>query len=197
MHPQTDELPALISSRICHDLASPLMAIANGLELLEMSGLGASPEAALVADSVKAARARMEVFRIAFGAAGTGTLSDRKCAEALSHNYAERKIDVRWTGDVAIPRAEAKLAFLLVLCAEAAMPRGGSITVSAFDGDCQVRAAATQFKDIAALWDTLRQGEGAVGAAEVQFKLAHAAARDLGRALSVEQTGDEILLRAT
>ena len=32
------DLAALISSRICHDLISPIGAINNGLELLGMSG---------------------------------------------------------------------------------------------------------------------------------------------------------------
>jgi histidine phosphotransferase ChpT len=33
------DLAALVSSRICHDFISPIGAINNGLELLNMSGL--------------------------------------------------------------------------------------------------------------------------------------------------------------
>ena len=70
-----DPLPdfaALIGSRICHDLISPLGAIGNGVELLEMSSAGASPEMALISESVASANARIRFFRIAFGAAGSG-----------------------------------------------------------------------------------------------------------------------------
>ena len=40
-------LSALIGSRICHDLISPIGAINNGLELLDMSGGAPGPEASL------------------------------------------------------------------------------------------------------------------------------------------------------
>jgi histidine phosphotransferase ChpT len=39
---------ALLGSRICHDLISPLGAISNGLELLAMSGIASSPEMTLI-----------------------------------------------------------------------------------------------------------------------------------------------------
>lgn len=62
------DLAALIGSRICHDLISPIGAIGNGVELLAMTG-AAGPEVALIAESVAAANARIRFFRIAFGAA--------------------------------------------------------------------------------------------------------------------------------
>ncbi len=44
------DLAALLGSRLCHDLVSPLGAIGNGVELLEMSpdfpGLAQSPNCA-------------------------------------------------------------------------------------------------------------------------------------------------------
>ena len=59
------DLAALVSSRICHDLISPIGAINNGLELLNMSGLAHDgPEIQLIGDSVKSARARIRFFRI-------------------------------------------------------------------------------------------------------------------------------------
>ena len=57
------ELAQMVGSRLCHDLISPLGAIGNGVELLEMSpdfpGISDSPELRLIAESVAAARARM------------------------------------------------------------------------------------------------------------------------------------------
>ena len=67
---QEGRLAAMLASRMCHDLVSPLGAIGNGLELLEMAGGGGGPEFALMADSVAAARARLRLFQLAFGRAG-------------------------------------------------------------------------------------------------------------------------------
>ena len=62
-------LAALISSRICHDLISPIGAINNGLELLRMSVQRDGPEMDLIAQSVQNASARIRFFRVAYGAA--------------------------------------------------------------------------------------------------------------------------------
>lgn len=58
------DLPALIGSRICHDLISPIGAINNGLELLNMAGTGAAPgpELELIGQSVESASARIRFF---------------------------------------------------------------------------------------------------------------------------------------
>ncbi len=64
------DLAALIGSRICHDLISPIGAIGNGVELLMMDGAAKTPELALIAESVANANARIRFFRVAFGAAG-------------------------------------------------------------------------------------------------------------------------------
>lgn len=53
---------ALIGSRICHDLISPIGAINNGLELIEMSAPSLGPEMALISDSVTSASARIRFF---------------------------------------------------------------------------------------------------------------------------------------
>ncbi|MEO0403208.1 MAG: histidine phosphotransferase, partial [Pseudomonadota bacterium] len=62
-------LAALIGSRICHDLISPIGAINNGLELLGMSDQRDGPEIDLISESVENASARIRFFRIAYGAA--------------------------------------------------------------------------------------------------------------------------------
>src|SRR5918999_5562 len=44
----TPDLSALVSARLCHDLISPMGAIGNGLELMNISGTPGSAELALV-----------------------------------------------------------------------------------------------------------------------------------------------------
>ena len=65
----TQDISALLGSRICHDLISPLGAISNGVELLEMSGAQMGPELQLISESVENANARIRFFRVAFGIA--------------------------------------------------------------------------------------------------------------------------------
>jgi histidine phosphotransferase ChpT len=67
------ELAALISSRICHDVISPVGAIANGLEMLDEEQDQAMREQAmaLIRKSAYQASAKLQFARLAFGAAGS------------------------------------------------------------------------------------------------------------------------------
>jgi histidine phosphotransferase ChpT len=65
------DLAALIASRICHDLISPIGAIGNGVELLAMEPGGERPEMALISESVANANARIRFFRVCFGQAAS------------------------------------------------------------------------------------------------------------------------------
>ena len=76
--PDTPDLAALLGSRICHDLISPIGAIGNGVELLMMAGAEHGPEIALIAESVGYANARIRFFRVAFGTA----TADQRMARA-------------------------------------------------------------------------------------------------------------------
>lgn len=63
----------LLSSRICHDLISPVGAINNGIEFMEDAGddIESQKQAAeLIAHSAQAAASRLQAFRIAYGAGG-------------------------------------------------------------------------------------------------------------------------------
>ena len=76
MHSDTADLAGLVSARICHDLISPIGAAGNGLKLLSLAGQTAaqnSPEMALITASLAQAQARLQFFRLAFGAADAGS----------------------------------------------------------------------------------------------------------------------------
>ena len=84
------DLAAMLCSRVCHDLISPVGAIGNGLEVL------ADPEQAEMADfaqelinnSARQARAKLEFARLAFGASSTqGTEIDTREAEKVSQSF--------------------------------------------------------------------------------------------------------------
>src|SRR5687768_6116239 len=66
------ELAALVASRVCHDIISPVGAIVNGLEVLEEEKDESMREFAmdLVQKSARQASAKLQFSRLAFGASG-------------------------------------------------------------------------------------------------------------------------------
>ena len=183
------DINALLGSRICHDLISPLGAIGNGLELLSMSGAAAVPELALIADSVENANARIRFFRVAFGVASPGQgLGAAEIRGILGDLMRGARLSVEWQPEGESLRSEVKLAFLLILCLETAMPWGGRITVARADGRWSLYGAAERMKLDPALWAALQDGSSVLelSSAQVQFALAPEAAARLGRSIALE-----------
>jgi len=119
-------LAELISSRLCHDLVNPLGAIGNGVELIDMTGSARGPEMALIRDAVHDAQARLRFLRIAFGgAAPTQVTSAREAKATVQAPWKGSRLRLNWTLTEDVPRLHVKLAYLMVLCAEAALPMGG------------------------------------------------------------------------
>jgi len=170
----SDKIASLIGSRICHDLISPVGAVANGLELLELSGLPKSPEFSLVAESVGHASARIQYFRLAFGDAEPDQMvSGRAVAEILAAVYEAGRIGIDWQAEGDFPRPEIKAALLGLMCVEQALVAGGRIVVAREGARWHIRAEAGRLAPDPALWDLLRGAPGpdAVTPAAVQFLL--------------------------
>lgn len=181
------DLAALIGSRICHDLISPLGAIGNGVELLAMTSAGASPEVALIAESVTQANARIRFFRLAFGAPGAGSevpLAEVRAILADIAHGGRLRIDWQIAGE--LPRPRVKLAFLALLCLETALPHGGAITLRAQADGWEAAARAERLKVEPDLWANLTAATPDTGLApaQVQFALLPAAAAAAGRPLN-------------
>jgi histidine phosphotransferase ChpT len=129
------DLAALLCSRVCHDVISPVGAIVNGLEVLEdetdedMRGFALD----LIKRSANTASARLQFCRLAFGAAGSaGALVDIGDAEKVARGLIEdEKMKVVWTAPhLLMPKDKVKLVLNLCLIAAATVPRGGVIEVS-------------------------------------------------------------------
>lgn len=192
-----EDLSALLGSRICHDLISPLGAIGNGVELLAMSGLEGAPEIALISQSVENANARIRFFRVAFGATDTGAqigLSEIRTILADTTKGGRLRID--WEGGRAPSRAEAKLAFLLILCLESALPYGGRISVTEDAGAWRIDGRAERLKVDPPLWG-LVVGQGArpeLAASNVHFALASELSRRIARPIRTTLGEDAITI---
>ncbi len=174
MPDHTDKIAALIGSRICHDLISPVGAITNGIELMALSGADQSPEMALVAASAANANARIRLFRLAFGMASEGQrTSADEIRTILKDVYADSRIAVDWQPEGDFARASAQAALLAVLCAETAVGLGGEITVKHANDSWEIVATATQLKADPDLWAGLSNPANLpdIAPRDVQFML--------------------------
>ena len=128
-------LAELIASRLCHDLVNPLGAIGNGVELIEMTGAVRGPEMALIRDAVRDAQARVRFLRIAFGAAApTQLLSTREAKATAQGPWQGARLHVSWAVAEDLPRHRVKIGYLMLLCAETALPMGGDVTIAQAPG---------------------------------------------------------------
>lgn len=195
-------LAALVASRLCHDLVSPLGAIGNGIELLQLSQPGptvGSPELALVAESVAAARARISTFRLAFGqAAGEARMSRADLAKALADLTAAGRLKAELAAEGDASRSEVKLILLALMCLETALPWGGRVLVCRTGPGWRLVAEAQRTRVDPILWAWLGCGGGEPRPlptpAEVQFPLLATEAAAHGRRIAweVDDSGAEI-----
>lgn len=200
-------LAGVMASRMCHDLVSPLGAIGNGLELLEMAGGGpAGPELALIGDSLVAARARVRLFRLAFGHAGADQrLPMHELREILTDRDSLGRLGCVLEADGDLARGEAKLITLAAMCLVTALPWGGRVLICRAETGPRPGAAsgwrlvaeADRTRPDPALWswlDAPAPGRALPAPGEVHFALLAAEAGAQGRALrwEVDEAGAEI-----
>lgn len=179
-------LADLVASRLCHDLVNPLGAIGNGVELLEMTGKADGPEVELIRDAVRAAEARIRLFRLAFGGAGPGQVTSLREAKIVVEGYFHQsRIAAVWMADRDRSRQETKMALLMLLCAETALPMGGSVRVGPDPtGHWQLEATGPRLNVEEALWDILRSGAPSearpLRPSDAQFPILLRSAQSLG-----------------
>ena len=194
----TLDLAALVGSRICHDLISPIGAIGNGVELMSLAGDGdTSAEVALITQSVTNASARIRFFRIAFGAAPPGqTIPLREIRSVLADVAKGGRISFDWSLPEGAARVDVRAVFLTILCLETAMPHGGDIAVATEGGAITLTARAERVRIDDALWQAIGSPPAAIDAApaHVQFALLPLALGDAGRRASLEHDDDSILV---
>ncbi len=190
-------LAELIGSRICHDLISPIGAITNGLELLEMVGAVQGPEMELIAGSVGSAGARIRFFRVAFGSASDQPLGRAEVSELLRDVERVGRVRISWNLSEAVPRNQVKLAFLALLCCESAMPFGGEVEIATQGNAWTVTGVADKLNIDSGLWKGVATGRFSdkVSPAQVQFALLPENASAMGRRVAAETTATRVTLR--
>ncbi|MGO4436635.1 histidine phosphotransferase ChpT [Rhizobium sp. RAF56] len=198
------DLAALLCSRVCHDVISPVGAINNGLELLDEGGADADAMD-LIRTSALNASVRLKFARLAFGASGSvGASIDTGEAERAAKDFAlaEKKTEVSWNGPRAIvPKNRVKLLLNLFLVAYGSIPRGGTIDITLenpeFDAKFKIVAKGRlmrvppKFAEICA--GTI---EEAIDAHSIQPYYTVLLAHESGMELQHTATGEEIVYTA-
>ena len=139
------DLAALLCSRLCHDLLSPVGAMNNGLELLadETDPAMRARCIDLLNESAAAADNKLKFFRLAFGAAGGfGPTVDPTDARAVAQGLVEdARTKLVWdVPEGPLPKAAVKILLNMVLIAREALVRGGTLAVGAEsrDGETEI-----------------------------------------------------------
>ncbi|MFA6279786.1 MAG: histidine phosphotransferase family protein [Bdellovibrionales bacterium] len=132
----------LLSSKICHDLISPVSAINNGVELIEDIGETVVDEAMkLIADSASVSSRRLKLFRIAYGRAGSEESLPVKDVRLVAAQYFEvGKIKLHWDealalSDLSEKRGALKTLINMLLLSEEVLAYGGTITLQRIEGE--------------------------------------------------------------
>jgi histidine phosphotransferase ChpT len=198
------DLAALLCSRVCHDVISPVGAINNGLELLDEGGSDADA-LDLIRTSALNASVRLKLARLAFGASGSvGASIDTGEAEKALREYAtaEKKTEITWNGPrVIIAKNRVKLLMNLFLVAYGSIPRGGSIEVTLENPETDAKFTITAKGRIMRLppkFLEINSGhvEEAIDAHTIQPYYAVMLADEAGFVLNAVQTEDALVYTA-
>lgn len=124
-------LTSLISSRICHDLISPIGAINNGLELLALTGAADGEVVELISASAQSAADSLKFLRIAYGAASvTEMMRSTEIASVISAHLTTQRLTIKWAAPHSdISRATVKVILLMAQVGATAAPLGGVLKI--------------------------------------------------------------------
>ncbi len=205
--PDALELAALLCSRVCHDLISPVGAIVNGLEVLDDNPKPDDREFALdlIRKSAKTASARLQFCRLAFGAAGSaGAQIDLGDAQTMARGqFEDNKTQIVWNlPRILLAKNRVKLLLNMMVIAQQTIPRGGVLTVDAIgEGEAtsfRVNAAGLNARMPQNIADLLSVGHtGAVDAHAVQPYYTRLLAQACGLNVVLAPEGDAIVVTAS
>ncbi len=155
------EFSALLCSRLCHDLISPVGAIANGLEILgdEDDSEMQAEVMKLLNQSAEVTSAKLKFFRLSFGSAGGfGEMVPLSEAEnAVKGLYASGNINLLWQSDVGVMDKNAlKIMLNMIMLAGESLVRGGSLLVDIKDQSPKTKIVVTAKGDKVIFQDSIR-----------------------------------------
>jgi histidine phosphotransferase ChpT len=205
--PDALELAALLCSRVCHDLISPVGAIVNGLEVLDDNPKPEDRDFALdlIRKSARTASARLQFCRLAFGAAGSaGAQIDLGDAQNMARGHLEDgKIAITWNlPRLLLPKNRVKLLLNMLVIAQQTIPRGGMLTIDPI-GENEIMGFRVTANGLNArlpqnIADLLRLGQpSAVDAHSVQPYYTRLLAQSCGLSVTLACQGESVVATAS
>ncbi|MEP3420563.1 MAG: histidine phosphotransferase family protein [Erythrobacter sp.] len=202
------ELAALMCSRLCHDMLSPVGALSNGLELLadEQDPEMRARCIELLEQSAKISTDKLKFFRLAFGAAGGfgEAVPVEEAQEVIAALASDTKrVELNWAiSESSLPKPAVKVLLNLSQIALDALVRGGTLDIGAErrGGNVEIvaRATAERIAFDEAIGNTL---QGEVGADDISSRNAAAhmialLAEEMGGGLQYQITDGALVLGA-
>lgn len=121
----------LLSARLCHELAGPISAVVNGVELMSEEDPDFVADAVrLVGTSARTVSRRLQFYRFAYGTL-PGEGASPQIGRELAQKYFEAgNIRCDWPAEETIrSMAWQRLACVLIVLAAESLPRGGTVSV--------------------------------------------------------------------
>jgi histidine phosphotransferase ChpT len=199
------DLAALLCSRVCHDLISPVGAIVNGLEVLDDNPKPEDRDFALelIRKSAKTASARLQFCRLAFGAAGSaGAQIDLGDAQSMAKGHIEDgKVTLSWNlPRLLLPKNRVKLLLNMLIIAQQTIPRGGTLTIDPVgEGEVmsfRITAAGLNARVPQPVVDSLASSAAAVDAHAVQPYYTRLLAQACGLRVTLVPEGETVIVSA-
>jgi histidine phosphotransferase ChpT len=161
-------LADLVTSRICHDLITPIGAINTGLELLSDTTdihLTESDEILnLILQSAQTASARVSFFRVAFGSSGRN-VSLGEVRQLIENYFIRSKLNFHWKN---LSQADltfdgwGRILLNVVLWMSECAPRGGTLDICLPKQDSSTLSLLLKADSIICHQGTLESLEGCV-----------------------------------
>jgi histidine phosphotransferase ChpT len=199
---ENTKLTALVASRICHDMVEPMSAIIQGLEMIKSADGKTDPDALSLLDAgVGKAWAKLEFFRFAMaGAVAEGDSDIEEGKPVAEKLYSVLKPELVWSvGSVRMPRPAVRVIVNLLLIANECLPRGGTVELTATDGEVVVTAKGPRAKLREATGLALRGEGGELSGHTIQPTLTALLAQQGGVELSARESEEtvEFIARST
>lgn len=203
------DLAALMCSKLCHDLISPIGALGNGIEVLADKSNGELRQDALdlIGASAKAAVAKLQFARLAFGSAGGvgGTLDLGMAVQAAADYFSTTKARLNWKPQQSAASKDlVRLCLNLCVVALDCIPRGGEISAKLeADDEGKFSFTAHASGQGARMTESVKSAiDGTIAIEELDARLVQAyfaghLARMLGGQLTISPQEGEVVLRAS
>ncbi len=207
MTSQTD-LAALLCSRLCHDMLSPVGALSNGLELLadEQDPEMRARCVELLEQSAKISTDKLKFFRLAFGAAGGfgEAVPVEEAQDVIGALASDKKrVELNWAiASSTLPKPAVKVLLNLSQIALDALVRGGTLDIGAERRDGNVEIVARAAGDRIAFDETIGNAlQGDLDPADISSRTAAAhmialLAEEMGGGLQYQLSDTALVLGA-